>query len=84
MENVTTQHLDVIVSSLEKAAGEKKSITYDDVNGALSMSRVTPDDIEYIFSALASKGIAISKKEGKDGGMERRKKRKRNSAATFS
>ncbi|MGN1094510.1 MAG: RNA polymerase sigma factor RpoD [Candidatus Neoclostridium sp.] len=63
MENVTTQHLDVIVLSLEKAAGEKKSITYDDVNGALSMSRVTPDDIEYIFSALASKGIAISKKE---------------------
>ena len=63
MENVTTQHLDEIVLSLEKAAGEKKSITYDDVNSALSMSRVTPDDIEYIFSALASKGIAISKKE---------------------
>ena len=51
MEN-TTQHLDEIVLSLEKASGDKKTITYDDVNGALSMSRVTPDDLEYIFSAL--------------------------------
>lgn len=62
MEN-TTQHLDEIVLSLEKASGDKKTITYDDVNGALSMSRVTPDDIEYIFSALAAKGIEVSKKE---------------------
>lgn len=62
MEN-TTQHLDEIVLSLEKASGDKKTITYDDVNGALSLSRVTPDDIEYIFSALAAKGIEVSKKE---------------------
>ena len=63
MDNVTTQHLDEIVLSLEKAAGDRKSITYDDVNNALSMSRVTPDDIEYIFAALKQKGIEVSKKE---------------------
>lgn len=63
MDNVTTQHLDEIVLSLEKAAGDKKVITYDDVNNALSMSRVTPDDIEYIFAALKQKGIEVSKKE---------------------
>ena len=63
MDNVPTQHLDEIVLSLEKAAGDRKSITYDDVNNALSMSRVTPDDIEYIFAALKQKGIEVSKKE---------------------
>lgn len=63
MDNVTTQHLDEIVLSLEKAAGDRKTITYDDVNNALSMSRVTPDDIEYIFAALKQKGIEVSKKE---------------------
>ena len=63
MDNVTNQHLDEIVLSLEKAAGDRKSITYDDVNNALSVSRVTPDDIEYIFAALKQKGIEVSKKE---------------------
>ena len=63
MDNVTNQHLDEIVLSLEKAAGDRKTITYDDVNNALSVSRVTPDDIEYIFAALKQKGIEVSKKE---------------------
>ena len=63
MDNVTNQHLDEIVLSLEKAAGDRKSITYDDVNNALSVSRVTPDDIEYIFAVLKQKGIEVSKKE---------------------
>ena len=57
MDNVTTQHLDEIVISLENTAKNKGFVTYDDINNALSMSRVTPEDIEYILAALGSKNI---------------------------
>lgn len=63
MENVTTQNLDDIVLSLENTAKTKKGVTYDDINDALSLSRVTPDDIEYILSALSSKNIEIRKND---------------------
>ena len=63
MDNVTTQHLDEIVISLENTAKNKGFVTYDDINNALSMSRVTPEDIEYILAALGSKNIEIRKSD---------------------
>ena len=35
MDNVTTQHLDEIVISLEKTAKNKGFVRYDDINNAL-------------------------------------------------
>lgn len=61
MENVTTQNLDEIVISLENIAKTKNGVSYDDINNALSLSRVTPDDIEYILNALGNKNINIRK-----------------------
>ena len=63
MDNVTTQHLDEIVISLENTAKNKGFVTYDDINNALSMSRVTPEDIEYILAALGSKNIETRKSD---------------------
>lgn len=63
MDNVTTQHLDEIVISLENTANNKGFVTYDDINNALSMSRVTPEDIEYILAALGSKNIETRKSD---------------------
>lgn len=63
MDNVTTQHLDEIVISLDNTAKNKGFVTYDDINNALSMSRVTPEDIEYILAALGSKNIEIRKSD---------------------
>ena len=63
MDNVTTQHLDEIVISPENTAKNKGFVTYDDINNALSMSRVTPEDIEYILAALGSKNIEIRKSD---------------------
>ena len=63
MDNVTTQHLDEIVISLENTAKDKGFVTYDDINNALSMSRVTPEDIEYILAALGSKNIETRKSD---------------------
>ena len=63
MDNVTTQHLDEIVISLENTANNKGFVTYDDINNALSMSRVTPEDIEYIRAALGSKNIETRKSD---------------------
>ena len=63
MDNVTTQNLDEIVVSLENTAKTKNFVTYDDINNALSLSRVTPEDIEYILAALAAKNIEIRKSD---------------------
>ena len=63
MDNVTTQNLDEIVISLENTAKTKNFVTYDDINNALSLSRVTPEDIEYILAALAAKNIEIRKSD---------------------
>ena len=63
MDNVTTQHLDEIVISLDNTAKNKGFVTYDDINNALSMSRVTPEDIEYILAALGSKNIETRKSD---------------------
>lgn len=63
MDNITTQHLDEIVISLENTAKNKGFVTYDDINNALSMSRVTPEDIEYILAALGSKNIETRKSD---------------------
>lgn len=63
MDNVTTQHLDERVISLENTAKNKGFVTYDDINNALSMSRVTPEDIEYILAALGSKNIETRKSD---------------------
>ena len=63
MDNVTTQHLDEIVISLENTAKNKGFVTYDDINNALSMPRVTPEDNEYIPAALGSKNIEIRKSD---------------------
>jgi len=63
MENQLKQNLDKIITELVALYKDKGVVTYDDVNNALALSRVTPDDIEYIFNALKDNGIEIGKAE---------------------
>lgn len=62
MDNSTKKTLDKIVADLTENK-ENGTITYDDINNALSLTRVTPDDIEYILTAISKKNIEIKKNE---------------------
>ena len=63
MENQLKQNMDKIISDLVTLAESKGVVTYDDINNALSLSRITPDEIEYIFNELTNKGVKIGEVE---------------------
>lgn len=69
MDN-NNQTLDKIVAKLVEIAAQNNGVTYDDINNALSLSRVTPDDIENILTMLQEKNVVILQTAQPDDSVE--------------
>lgn len=54
--------LDKIVKTLVSKHRNEGKLTYDDVNAAIASEQISPDEIDGIFSELASHGIEVAEK----------------------